>query len=517
MSYDPKGEVAKFLEPLLANELASTYGITEDAQDTAEYINDRIGQGKSASEICADVKDVVNIPIDEAFIGRVFVEIARLQQIHASGQPLEQPGQQPQAQQQQQQQQQTLPQQQQQFPQQDVFLQQAGQQTQTTQNELPSFAMSTPIAGTTDSNGASAAAANPFFPNGTPVFPQAQATEVTPKSFPSGPAKQQHQKGKVDFQKMVTEARNKPSGPKGKTARGGVGKDYDSKNGQKKKGRNAISTAALQRTLNLAPDDVINIQTHTQRPPKGRCPDFPKCSNRECKLAHPQKTCHHYPTCQYPPGVCDYLHPNEDQELMQEINKMKSKFQRRTATIVELCKFGVLCSKELCPFGHPTPANKHAKVMVQNWCRMNKNCTDENCEFAHSSPNYQAPAPVAAAPVAVPEKKPFASYRPRTTTSLEQCKFGKLCTSNLCFKRHNTSLTPCRAGYNCTRLTCTFAHPIMEDCRFGLECNNKTCYYKHPDNRETQHFNGGAAGDTSTMDRAFAVTEDQVMEQAVQQ
>lgn len=511
MSYDPKGPVAKILEPLLANELASTYGITEDAQDTAEYINDRIGQGKSASEICADVKDVVNIPIDEAFIGRVFVEIARLQQIHASGQPLDQPIQQPQQPTQQLQEQQ----QQQQQPQQQ-------QQTFDTQP----FAISTPAApNSSDMSGGAAAAPNPFFPNGTPVFaqsqPQAQANDLAPKAFPSGPAKQ-NQKGKVDFHKMGMESR-KSMGPKGKASRGGVGKDYDSKNG-KNQGRKAVTAANLQRTLNLASDEAVNFQPFSQRAPKGRCPDFPKCFNKECPLAHPQKKCLHYPKCKNPPGTCDYLHPSEDQELMQEINKNKSKFQRRAATIVELCKFGVLCSKELCPFGHPTPANKHAKVMVQNWCRMNKNCNDENCEFAHSSPNYQAPAPTpvpAPAPVAAPAafggaKNSFNNMPARRTTSLEQCKFGKMCTSALCPKRHNTSLTPCRSGYNCTRLTCTFAHPIMEDCRFGLECTNKTCYYKHPDNREAQHFNAGAV-DNGTANRTFSVPEDQVMEQAVQQ
>lgn len=508
MSYDPNGPVAKVLEPLLANELASTYGIVDDAQDTAEFINDRIGQGKSASEICADVKDVINIPIDEAFIGRVFTEIARLNSLQASGQPLGQ----------QQQQQQQNSQQQQQVSQQPLVPQQPEpqQQSQQQQPNVPeqvSFTMPTEV------SVPAAPAANPFFPNGAPVstFESNITQDSFQKPIPSGPAGKANnqKKNHVDFKTGHEVRRNTIQ--KGKPTRGGISKDYDSRN-LKHNQRKSVNATNLQRTLNLASDDVLNIQPHTQRPPKGRCPQFPHCPNKECELSHPTKKCFQYPNCKNPPGTCDFLHPLEDQALMQELSVTKARFQERknnNTLNVELCKFGVLCSKELCPFGHPTPANPHAKIMVQKWCRQNKNCTDENCVFAHSSPNYQAPAPVAPAPKVIPAGKPGRFPIARVTTTLEQCKFGKSCTNPLCNKRHATSMVACRGGYNCTRMNCTFAHPIMEECRFGIECRNKPCFYIHPDGRERQLFSAG--GNESTLDRPFAVPEDQVMEQAVHQ
>lgn len=492
MSYDPKGPVSKIFEPLLANELASTFGIADDAQDTAEFISDHIGQGKSAAEICADIKDVINIPINEEFMGRVFAEIARLQQLHANGQLEQLQGAQP--------------------PLHPQFPSQEQPQPQPSipgvGEALDAFAAATPAA----------PSANPFFPHGAPVA-MAQEPQQQPRTFPSGPAKANNQKkNHVEFNKLSTDSR-KSNVHKGKASRGGITKDYDSRNGQKPNQKNSVNAANLQRALNMSSDDTLNIQPHNQRPPKGRCPQFPNCPNRDCEFSHPTKKCFQYPNCKNPPGTCDYLHPLEDQELMAELNKSKARFQdrRQNTTQVELCKFGVLCSKELCPFGHPTPANQHAKVMVQKWCRQNKNCTDEECVFAHSSPNYQAPVPTPApVPVAAPPPRFHQAANTgripmtRVTTTLEQCKFGRNCTSNLCPKRHATSLVACRAGYNCTRMNCTFAHPIMEECRFGNECRNKPCFFIHPDGRERELFVGGDPNGSQT----FA---DQVMEQAVQQ
>lgn len=471
MVYDPEGPVAKQLTPLLVNELTSTYGIPDDAQDVAEYINVLIGNNRSAADICTEVKDVVNIPIDEAFVGRVFAEISRLseQQQQPEQQPV-QPVQQPQQ-----------PQQMEQVEQANPF-----------STFPPAFtAFPTPFE-------------QPKFPTGPAEQPK----------FPTGPLAQfKDSSMHVDFQKLGNELRRTAKPARGKA---GVSKDYVS-NGKQKKSFGMQNAANLQKALALSLDLATNIQPFVPRQPKGRCKDFPYCKNRECPFSHPTKKCFAYPNCPNPPGTCDYLHPSEDGDLMAELDKTKQQFLDRKnlkfAPQVTLCKYGILCSKELCPFGHPTPANKDAKVIIQKWCRENKNCENPACEYAHSSPNYQAPPPVA--PTRPPPKyqSGYNKYAaPKVPTTLEQCKFGWNCTNQLCPKRHATSQVACRAGYNCTRMDCTFNHQIDEDCRFGLECKNKPCYFRHPDGRERALF----AGSDNTSGRSFAVPDDQVMEQAVQ-
>lgn len=523
MSYDPEGPVAKQLTPLLVNELTSRFNIPDDAQDTADYINMLIGQNRTASEICADVKDIINIPIDEAFMGRVFEEIARLSLLQSQqAQPQQVAPQQP-------------PQTQTEQPQQQTQSQQefAPQQAPVTaaSNVFPPPQQANPFQGMPNPFPAPQGPAGNVFPppQGLPAFPSAP-------QFPTGPKNASHDKkdARVNFSKLATDFKRgsastngASSGGIGKNSRvtgrgnSGISKDYVSNNGKMQKKSFGMQNAAnLQKALALASADSVNMQPFTPRPPKGRCPDFPYCKNKECQLAHPTKKCFAYPNCPNPPGACDYLHPSEDGDLMQELEKTKQQFLDRkhqfSAPQVTLCKYGILCSKELCPFGHPTPANKDAKVIIQKWCRENKNCQNPACEFAHSSPNYQAPAPTPAPRPAVQKYAAQPAYNKyatqRTPTTLEQCKFGLNCTNLSCPKRHATSLVACRAGYNCTRMDCTFNHPINEDCRFGNECKNSPCFFKHPDSREKALF----GNQSHTMERAFAVADDQVMEQATQ-
>lgn len=225
---------------------------------------------------------------------------------------------------------------------------------------------------------------------------------------------------------------------------------------------------------------------------EGRCKLFPRCPlGRSCPHAHPTKVCNDYPNCPKPVGTCEYLHPNEDEDLMREIEKTREEFQQRKAAIIAartkpvqtgivLCKFGALCSNPMCPFGHPTPANEDAKVIELAWCAANLQCADGNCKKAHSSlskirevaplgqKRFKAPAPPAARSV---EK------------SLEQCKFGTHCTNKRCKFRHARSHVMCREGANCTRIDCFFGHPINEDCKFGAECRNAHCLFRHPEGR----------------------------------
>lgn len=275
--------------------------------------------------------------------------------------------------------------------------------------------------------------------------------------------------------------------------------------------------------------------------PTERCQAFPHCPNKMCSFAHPTKKCFNFPNCPNVGGTCTFLHPGEDDALIQEWEKVKNENQKARDykampknMAITLCKFGVTCSRDICPFGHPTPANKDAKITTLQWCIDNKACQDPNCSRAHSSPNYQRPTPPAQTPT--PFMSPFAQpsqaqvkHQPVGERSLEQCKFGKKCTNKTCNKRHALSSVPCRAGASCDRIDCSFLHPLKEQCRFGIACTNQKCIFDHPEGRQ---FNGSAppssGGDMnngnqvwvngdlqsagSTSERMFAVSEDQVME-----
>lgn len=436
MAYDPEGPVARQFVPLLVNELTSKYGIPDDALDVADYISLMIGNNRTAAEICAEVKEVVNIPIDEAFIATVFAEIQRI----------------------------------------------------TAAQSAPPAAFEGGASGASGAGGAGGAGGAPASAPLAQSSANSTAMAVEHSDFPEA-----KQLVPPSGAKSVNFSIRKqlPLGPKAapKRGRGGVGKDYVAK---EKKSFAVANLANLEKALSLSK----NVTTRSRK----RCNDFPNCPKRNCAFAHPHKLCFAHPNC--PNGkLCEYLHPDEDAEIIAELERRRERREMRDQSQVTLCKYGILCSKELCPFGHPTPANKDAKVILHRWCKDNKNCQNAECKYAHSSPNYQAP-PVARAPPA---------YQAPFKYSLEQCKFGKSCTNPQCTRRHATSLVPCRSGAECTRGNCTFHHPFNEECRFGLECKATPCFYMHADGREKALFQTPV----TTM-RAFAVPEDQVMEQAVQ-
>lgn len=323
-----------------------------------------------------------------------------------------------------------------------------------------------------------------------------------------------------------------PSMPSGSLGRrggreGGVGK-FGARGGRNNDSHSSRRANALAKALGMENGGGnINI---TQKK-EGRCKLFPRCPlGKQCPHAHPTKVCNQYPNCPNAPGTCNFLHPNEDVELMKDIEKTREEYREKKAaqrakpvnTGIVLCKFGSLCSNPQCPFGHPTPANEDAKVLTFIWCPENLNCQNPACDKAHSSLSK------------IKSVKPLAALKPPRQViekSLEQCKFGQNCTNKRCKYRHARSHIMCREGANCTRIDCLFGHPIDEDCRFGIECKNIYCLFKHPEGRQlpekptgnnsgnnsNNSFNATASntwvnpalvgGNSSSNERPFAIAE----------
>lgn len=461
--FSPDDVVGQELKNNLTWELQRRFNIGADASDYADYIVMLMATGKSNADVVKETNEIsLDMRIDEPFVAMIYQEAQNIMERLQQQQQQQQQPQQPQQQQQQQ------PPQQLEAP-----------PVQPPSQPQPAFpAINAPPA-------------QPQFPVSIPTNQPQLAFADQIAQAPSGLNLASKPRVKV------------PEGPKGslkatgrKAGAGGVGKkqlntrDFISK----QRGPQKTLPASVEKAMAMS-DNQVQIN----QKPRGRCPDFPNCPNKdwECPKAHPTRMCYSFPKCPNPPGTCKYLHPGEDDELIATINKRKAEWVEKKKAQLQLqaakCKFGAKCAKDLCPYIHPTPANPDAVIATLDWCPDGKLCQNPLCVLSHPPP----PTAKSAAQVA-------------QEVLLEQCKFGKLCTNPKCGRRHAVSLVPCKFGNECRNAKCTWMHPINEPCKFGANCKNAKCYYQHPEGRQ---FTGPT---TWTREQQFAVPEDQVMEQVTQ-
>lgn len=510
--FKPDSELGQRLKQQIAAKLASLN--TEDPAYVAEFLLVLISNNRTRVEIVEEFTSLFGNIIDERFVQDVMDEINnnlngnQMQQSQQLQHSEQQQLQQQQQEQQQQQQQQAAPVQSFQ-PAQSAFMPQQGQQTPAQAQKI-SFA---PQTGTAQSAFAGQQFNIPSFPKSMESGDNMMIDGAGNRETRFSENLQRNFRDQADNSSSRFNFTKNNRGSSFKNTRGG-------------RNLNNRRQQDLHKMIEKSLDNNVDqTTTFVSKVPTERCKDFPHCSNRLCQFGHPTKVCRNFPNCPNQNQTCPFLHPGEDDALFKEFErvreaKQQQRNQSRSNTGIILCKFGAICSKELCPFGHPTPANKDAKVTILQWCVDNKECKDPTCPRAHSSPNYSAQSQFnvggsQAAPGSVPNIE----------KTLEQCKFGQYCKNIRCPKRHATSSVLCRNGAQCTRIDCTFNHPLNEVCKYGVNCTNLNCAYQHPEGRQISAtgatptgnkvwINGQTQNTGTTSQRQFAVPENHVFEQA---
>ncbi|KAG5422046.1 NAB2 [Candida metapsilosis] len=451
-------EVLDELHPALQSEMINRFGTDkEEAYDVADYIIFLLRNKNTKEEVFQELLSLPEFPGDKDFIELIFEEVKNLQRKY--------------------------------------------DQASSANNRRDEYVPSA-VNQTREENYVPTAAKPSAPPTGIHTKPRTSGPGV-----PSGPKRMSEQEKLALRSKRFGGDSTTRNGSHGSINKGGISKSRTNDRATTK--RSTQVSDKLEKFIASGNNDESGVTRFTPRKPKGRCRNFPGCTLTDCQYAHPTRACFAYPKCPNPPGTCNYLHPEEDQELMAKLEESNKQYQEQKKKYIELqqgtCKFGAKCAKESCPFAHPTPANPDAKIETLEFCPGGVNCQDNECKKAHP-------------------RAPNANVKPLPNPdelALEQCKYGMNCTNYKCVRRHATSSVPCRAGLDCRRVDCTFNHPFREMCRFGAACHIATCMYQHPEGRtmvpHTWTKNSQDQGQYQVDERQFAVGEDQVMEQVVQQ
>jgi len=124
-----------------------------------------------------------------------------------------------------------------------------------------------------------------------------------------------------------------------------------------------------------------------------------------------------------------------------------------------------IASKEDPQIPKPTPTETGTKQKVR--CVYFPACTKQNCPFFHPTEPCKNPLVCTFGPTMCRYIHPV-------------CKFGPRCTRPDCVYTHpRESLIDCRNGYSCTQKeSCIYRHPA-EACNFNPKCRNQVCTYSH--------------------------------------
>ncbi|KAI8895609.1 hypothetical protein BC833DRAFT_600608 [Globomyces pollinis-pini] len=175
-----------------------------------------------------------------------------------------------------------------------------------------------------------------------------------------------------------------------------------------------------------------------------------------------------------------------------DYNSLKEKFEDRKPESIPKCTFFPNCTKEECPFFHPTepcpdenctkgPACRYihqVAAATPQFCRFREHCTRPDCAFAHPSPASiklaQSQTPCRFAPNCINPQCPFlhpAIESAINTTNDQAWGESTTLASSVPGGPKSIEVQP---SSNATGQT------VMITCRFDPRCMRQGCHFFHP-------------------------------------